>query len=250
MPPGTHPGSVDDHSPPRLGPALCLCRDWLWTMNDGVVVNSLGSVENDRSGLHMQPTSARCARKPPDIHRPKQVSSFPAIFHPSRVMSPLVCRGGPASSAPASLDPGQAVPGPCTDPSLCPTMSEHPSTSDLLSECNSGELPVAAHTLDRSAEPPLHPSTERPERLPRARKVGGPADNPARTDTDYERSCEPVLEYRFPVSGLRHMTRAALRALHCDSCNGQGHESRDCPVRARDPCIFCGSTYRAPARMH
>ena len=61
MPPGTHPGSVDDHSPPRLGPALCLCRDWLGTMNDGVVVNSLGSVENDRSGLHMQPTSARCA---------------------------------------------------------------------------------------------------------------------------------------------------------------------------------------------
>ena len=38
------------------------------------------------------------------------------------------------------------------------------------------------------------------------------------------------------------MTRAALRALHCGSCNGQGHESRDCPVRARDSCIFCGST--------
>ena len=157
-------------------------------------------------------------------------------------MDPLVRRGGPASSANALLDPGQAVHRPCTDPSLCPTMSEHPSTSDLLSECNSGELPVAAHTLDRSAEPPLHPSTERPERLPRAGKVGGPADDPARTDTDHERSCEPVLEYRFPVSGLRHMTRAALRALHCDSCNGHGHESRDCPERERDSCIFCGST--------
>ena len=36
---------------------------------------------------------------------------------------------------------------------------------------------------------------------------------------------EPVLEleYRFPVPGLRHMTRAALRVLYCDSCNSQGH---------------------------
>ena len=101
---------------------------------------------------------------------------------------------------------------------------------------------MAAHTLDHSAEPSLHPYTERPERLPQAGKVGGPADDPARTDTDHERSCEPVLAYQFPVSGLRHMTRAALRALHCDSCNGQGHESRDCPVRARDSCIFCSST--------
>ena len=89
-------------------------------------------------------------------------------------------------------------------------------------------------------------------RLLSAGKQGGPQPvrdpdkskkGPDRTNTVREPtgSGEPVFPRRFPSRTIE-LTKQALYDLRCSACHQRGHESADCPWRARPTCIFCGSS--------